>query len=70
MCAIRRKELPTKPDLETFDKRLLWDMCELCWNCDPKKRIKVKEIITYLEDAADDDNDDDSDDDASSYCSC
>lgn len=48
----KRRQLPDKPVTDNPDKKLLWEICEACWNYDPERRITVREIIDHLSRAA------------------
>lgn len=49
MRAIRRQELPAKPETESSDKELLWKICQACWAYDPNKRIRAEEVVQQID---------------------
>lgn len=48
MRAIRRKDLPDKPEMNSSDKELLWGICQACWNYDPSKRMRAQQVIQQI----------------------
>lgn len=51
MQAIRNKQLPEKPSLNSIEREMLWKLSAACWDYTPADRITVGQIIATLVDA-------------------
>lgn len=51
MQAIRSKQLPGQPSLESSRRKVLWEISTACWDFTPKNRVTVGAVIAILIDA-------------------